>query len=163
MSQRRHLQHNRRHHKKKYCRKILNCADDGSPTLNRSATINLSLKEIASNESQSGYIMDKPLDQHGITFLLSKDIPDAMETRPKIHSPSLTSSSCSMGDAETSVSFRMKSFNIPPVRGQSQEEQLEHQTTGMKLTVVRFVSGSTSCSCINDDHLIPRSTEESAI
>jgi hypothetical protein len=67
-----------------------------------------------------------------------------------------------MGDAETSVSFRMKSFKIPPVRGQSQEEQLAHQTTGMKLTVVRLVSDSTSCSCINDDHLIPQSTEESA-
>jgi hypothetical protein len=118
------------------------------------------MKEIVSNESQSGYVMANTRNQHGITFLLPKENQEAMEMRPKIHSSSSTSSSCSFADPKTSTSLRMKSFKSP-VRQLSPEEQLDHQTT-MKLVVVRLVSNSTTCSCINDDHLVPQSTEESA-
>jgi hypothetical protein len=63
-----------------------------------------------------------------------------------------------MADPETSVSIRMKSLKSPIRHPNQEEHQLEHH----KLVVVRLVSDSTSCSCINDDHLLPQSTEESA-
>jgi hypothetical protein len=120
------------------------------------------MKEIDSSESQSAYVMaNTHTGQPGITLLLHKEHQDVMEMRAQhhIHSPSLTSSSCSMADPETSVSIRMKSLKSPIIRHPNQEEhQLEHH----KLVVVRLVSDSTSCSCINDDHLLPQSTEESA-
>ncbi|XP_046451536.1 melanopsin-like [Daphnia pulex] len=150
----------------KFSRNFLNCADGGrgSPSLKQSITVHLSMKEIVSSESQSAYVMASTVGgQPGITLLLHKENQDVMDMRAQqhhIHSPSLTSSSCSMADPESSVSIRMKSLKNP-VRHPNQQE--EHQLDHHKLVVVRLVSDSTSCSCINDDHLLPQqSTEESA-